>query len=227
MEYKKLISDIGQTPLGEFHGDASIGEANIGANVLRRARERNQYYESDLFSELMKSLPATSLEVMPIHIDNESNVNFYLTQRDSNDPIEDWKGKWHGPGVMVMNYHVSEDTSLRLAWEKLNRSELENKATGVPLELINRQLMVGSRGCETARIHSVLVPGNLTKGRYFKVHELEKLDLIAHHKVILANVFNTLPHVIKEGRLNLPSVDQDKVLDQLDEARKMFDLHTK
>lgn len=227
MEYDIVTNSFNESPLGKFGGDESLGEAKIGAVVLRRARERHNYYELDLFNQLMMSLPATSLEVVPIHVDRDSNVSVYLTQRDANDPIKEWQGKWHGPGVMVMNYHVSNDTSLRLAWERLNHSELEDGAIGVPIELINRELNVGERGCETARIHSVVVPGNLTKGKYFKINELKELDIITHHKVILANFLNTLPIMIDEGRLDLPNVDCSKVANQLREAGNMFDLHTK
>lgn len=211
--------------LGKPGGAIAKVESFITSRLLSRARERSNRYPSDLFTQLMLSLPATSLETMPIHITKNSEVYFYLNTRPKNDPILDWAGKYHGIGVMILNQDVPKDTSVRLAWDKLSKTEI-GKKTDIPMELITRELMVGGRGVETARIHTVLVPDDLSEGRYFKIKELGGVDIIEHHKVILANVFNTLPSFIDEGRLQLGGIDIEKVSHDLWAARNMFSLHS-
>ena len=189
------------TKLGPFGGPESLKEAEIGAEVLIRARERHpSYYPQILFDELMRSLPCTSLETMAFYVTHDGDVYLNLVPRPVDDTIEDWRGKHHGRGVMLRNSEVEKDGSITKAWRRLINDEVGMKLITGPHDVLTHALDVGGRGKELAWIHALEVKKDLESGVNVHIEELLGTDIIPHHEAIIAKILNKLPIDMEENR---------------------------
>jgi len=156
------------------------------------------------FTEGLKIFPGTSLEVVPIHIDGNGNLSVYLLQRKTDDAIKEWRGKWHSPGTMIRKSDGAPDNSLRKAWDRLSKEEFMSEALGEPIDVETIEVST-ERGLETARIHVLRIPNNLSVGKYINLNDLdtEKNTIIKHHLVIIGEAARNLVGLILSGRLNI------------------------
>ncbi len=197
---------IEKITLGKLNGFLSNLEAEFAALALNRARKRHpSYYPGVLFDELMRSLPCTSLETMAISLNGSGDIFFNLVPRSDNDPILDWRNKFHGRGVMIKNSEVESDGSISATWSRLLNEEVGQNIINGPYDLCTSALDVGGRGKEIAWIHVMQVPLGVQSGKDIRISELKNLDLIDHHKSIINMVLNKLPIDIAEGKFRFKS----------------------
>lgn len=185
-------------------------ESRLTAWLLGRVPKKGNL-PPRVFNEILGTVPGTALEVVPLYVDKNGDINVFLTKRNSDDPY--WPNLWHSPGTMVLNKDESDHDDFSKPWERLKKREFMRESLSAPVP-VSVKFLKTKRGMETSYIHFVLVPEDLKGGKYFSVDKLPK-DLVDHHTKIIREAANDLYASYLSGRLetnrkiNHPTIRQN------------------
>jgi hypothetical protein len=140
------------------------------------------HYPLEMFlaQEEMLCLPAIEEVIVRIH---EGKLQVFLTKRDSNDPIEGWRGKYYNRGVMGTKVDVSDDGSYSKNLDKLIKTEPSGLDVSESVYVKSLCQPTG-RGPEESVVHWAYAKSGEPDPEQGKFIDFEKLpvdEMIDHH----------------------------------------------
>lgn len=121
----------------------------------------------ELFIEFTRLVTTPVVEIVPLRLNSQGQVEVLMTVREASDPI--WGGLYHTTGTVIR----STDTpgSFADAFNRLRNGELKGTQTTEPV-FVTSILRKVKRGTEVAMVHWVEVIGKPTVGEFFTVENL-------------------------------------------------------
>jgi len=159
-------------------------EQNQAVVVLNRIREslQNKSLPRKVYEAHLLTFKKISTEAVLMN----SKGEIYLAQRPDRikEPNEPFPGQWHTPGVTHLLDEYLEDTFQRLIKRELG----SDVWLDMPIAVGNFDYNDACRGMYQLRVYLIRIDGlpkGDTRGRFFKVKEIESLDLVEAHRDIV------------------------------------------
>jgi hypothetical protein len=142
----------------------------------------------DLFIAVAAKVTMPTMELVPVRLSGNGEVEVLLTQRPNDDPY--WPNQWHMPGT-VIRASDKEGTDFSSGIERVLQNELHGtiRMIGEP-KYAGMKFWDVARGRELDQIFYFETDAkdeDVTEGQFFSVNNLPE-STMSHHKIMIPEV---------------------------------------
>lgn len=145
--------------------DASAEDVRVAASIL--ANLQPGFLPLDIFLQIARLVVLTIVEVVPLRLDANGEVEVLLIERPQDDPY--WAGRWHTPGTVVLA--DEGEAGFDKALERIKIKELDG-AEATAAVFVEHRLHRSRRGMENASVYWAEVTSPSAVGQFFPLAKL-------------------------------------------------------
>lgn len=143
----------------------TAAEIKLAAELLSRLQPG--FLPTGIFMQIARLTVLTIVEVVPLRLNADGQVEVLLIERPSDDPV--WPGQLHTPGTVVLA--DQGEAGIDKGLERIRVKELKGVPTSPPV-FVEYRLHRSLRGMEHAKIHWCEIGGEPRVGQFFLAAQL-------------------------------------------------------